>query len=201
VTGNFRRRSETVVHEGHVWHLALAEFEAPDGSTFTRDIVRSPGAVGVLPLVFDAEGNPSVVLVSQYRPPYDRFVVEIPAGMRDVDGEDTAEVARRELVEEAGLDAGQLDLLAEILPSPGMTDAITTLFLATDCRPVPHDRHGPEEEHMTLLHLPLADALAMVERGEIVDAKSVVALLLAERRLQRSDHRVARPPEALPNEA
>jgi ADP-ribose pyrophosphatase len=82
-----------------------------------------------------------------------------------------------------------------------MTDAITTLFLATDCRPVPHDRHGPEEEHMTLLHLPLADALAMVERGEIVDAKSVVALLLAERRLQRSDHRVARPPEALPNEA
>jgi ADP-ribose pyrophosphatase len=201
VTGNFRRRSETVVHEGHVWHLALAEFEAPDGSTFTRDIVRSPGAVGVLPLVFDAEGNPSVVLVSQYRPPYDRFVVEIPAGMRDVDGEDTAEVARRELVEEAGLAAGQLDLLAEILPSPGMTDAITTLFLATDCRPVPHDRHGPEEEHMTLLHLPLADALAMVERGEIVDAKSVVALLLAERRLQRSDHRVARPPEALPNEA
>jgi 8-oxo-dGTP pyrophosphatase MutT (NUDIX family) len=130
---------------------------------FTRDIVRSPGAVGVLPLVFDAEGNPSVVLVTQYRPPYERDVIEIPAGMRDVDGEDTAEVARRELIEEAGLDAGELELLTEIMPSPGMTDSITTLYLATDCRPVPHDRHGPEEEHMEILHLPLAEAIAMVD--------------------------------------
>ena len=199
MTGTFRRRSEAVLHEGYVWNLVLAEFEAPDGSAFTRDIVRSPGAVGVLPLVFDAEGNPSVVLVSQYRPPYERTVIEIPAGMRDVDGEDTEEVARRELVEEAGLAAGQLDLLTEIMPSPGMTDSITTLYLATGCRPVPHDRHGPEEEHMTLLHLPLGDALAMVERGEIADAKSVVALLMTERRLQSADHR---PPVGdPPNEA
>lgn len=199
MTGTFRRRSEAVLHEGYVWNLVLAEFEAPDGSAFTRDIVRSPGAVGVLPLVFDAEGNPSVILVSQYRPPYERTVIEIPAGMRDVDGEDTAEVAHRELVEEAGLAAGQLDLLAEILPSPGMTDSITTLYLATGCRPVPHDRHGPEEEHMTLLHLPFGDALAMVERGEIADAKSVVALLMTERRLQSADHR---PPAGdPPNEA
>ena len=199
MTGTFRRRSEIVLHEGYVWNLAQVEFEAPDGSTFTRDIVRSPGAVGVLPLVFDAEGNPSVALVSQFRPPYECNVLEIPAGMRDVDGEDTADVARRELIEEAGLAAGQLDLLTEIMPSPGMTDSITTLYLATDCRPVPHDRHGPEEEHMTLLHLPLGDALAMVERGEIADAKSVVALLMTERRLQQSDRQA--PAGAPPNEA
>ncbi|HSM64696.1 MAG TPA: NUDIX hydrolase [Ilumatobacteraceae bacterium] len=184
----FHRRSEAVVHVGYAWNVVLAEFEAPDGSGFTRDIVRSPGAVGVLPLVFDAEGNPSVVLVTQYRPPYERDVIEIPAGMRDVDGEDTAEVARRELIEEAGLDAGELDLLTEIMPSPGMTDSITTLYLATDCRPVPHDRHGPEEEHMEILHLPLAEAIAMVDSGEISDAKSVVALLMADRRLRASDH-------------
>jgi 8-oxo-dGTP pyrophosphatase MutT (NUDIX family) len=183
----FRRTGERTVHEGHVWNLVVAEFEAPDGATFARDIVRSPGAVGVLPLVFDAEGNPSVVLVSQYRPPYERVIIEIPAGMRDIDGEDTAEVARRELIEEAGLEAGELDLLTEILPSPGMTDSVTTLYLATECTPVPHDRHGPEEEHMELLHLPLADAVAMVEQGEITDAKSVVSLLLADRRLRRSD--------------
>jgi 8-oxo-dGTP pyrophosphatase MutT (NUDIX family) len=184
----FRRISERTIHEGYVWDLAVVEFEAPDGSTFTRDIVRSPGAVGVLPLVFDAEGNPSVVLVSQYRPPYERTVIEIPAGMRDVDGEDTASVARRELVEEAGLQAGQLDLLTEILPSPGMTDSVTTLYLATECTTVPDDRQGPEEEHMELLHLPLDEAVAMVERGEIADAKSVVALLLTDRRLRTSDH-------------
>ena len=72
-----------------------------------------------------------------------------------------------------------------------MTDSVTTLYLATDCTPVPHDRHGPEEEHMELLHLPLADALAMVERGEIADAKTVVALLLTDRRLRDSDHPTA----------
>lgn len=184
----FRRTGERVVHEGYVWNLATVEFEAPDGTAFTRDIVRSPGAVGVLPVVFDAEGNASVVLVSQYRPPYERDVIEIPAGMRDVDGEDTVEVAHRELAEEAGLAAGRIEHLTDVYPSPGMTDSVTTLYLATDCTPVPHDRHGPEEEHMDVLHVPLTDAVAMVERGEIVDAKSVVALLFAQRRLAAADH-------------
>ncbi len=183
----FRRLGETVVHQGFIWHVVTADFEAPDGSTFTRDIVRSPGAVGVVPLVFDAEGNPSVVLVTQYRPPYEAVVIEIPAGMRDIDGEDTAEVARRELIEEAGLVAGQLDLLGEIYPSPGMTDSITSLYLATDCSPTTTDRQGPEEEHMQILHLPLADALAMIDSGEIRDAKTVTALLMADRRLRRAD--------------
>lgn len=183
----FRRLNETKVHQGYVWHVSTAEYAAPDGSTFHRDIVRSPGAVGVLPLVFDAEGNPSVVLVTQYRPPYEDIVIEIPAGMRDIAGEDTVEVARRELVEEAGLAAGQLDLLGEIYPSPGMTDSVTTLYLATHCSPTETDRQGPEEEHMDVLHLPLAEALAMIDRGEIRDAKTVTALLLADRRLRSAD--------------
>jgi ADP-ribose pyrophosphatase len=184
----FRRLAERTIHRGYVWNLVAAEFESPDGSIFTRDIVRSPGAVGVLPLVFDAEGNPSVVLVSQFRPPFERAVIEMPAGMRDVDGEETADVARRELVEEAGLRAGAMELLTEILPSPGMTDSVTTLYLATGCTPVDHDRQGPEEEHMSLLHLPLHDAVAMAASGEITDAKTVVALLLTERRLRDADH-------------
>ncbi len=184
----FRRLDEHVIHRGYVWDLVRAEFVSPDGSTFARDIVRSPGAVGVLPLVFDAEGNPSVVLVSQYRPPYERAIIEMPAGMRDIEGEDTAEVARRELVEEAGLRADGIELLTEILPSPGMTDSVTTLYLATGCTPVPHDRQGPEEEHMELLHLPLEDAMGMVTSGRITDAKTVVALLLTERRLRDADH-------------
>jgi ADP-ribose pyrophosphatase len=184
----FRRLSESIIHEGYIWNLTVAEFAAPDGSTFRRDIVRSPGAVGVVPLVFDAEGNPSVVLVSQYRPAYERTLIEIPAGMRDIAGEDTADVARRELIEEVGLTAGHLELLTEILPSPGMTDSVTTLYVATECDPVPHDRQGPEEAHMEVLHLPLDEAIAMIDRGEINDAKSVVALLLTERRLRAADH-------------
>ena len=92
------------------------------------------------------------------------------------------------MIEEAGLEAGRLELLTEILPSPGMTDSVTTLYLATDCTPVPHDRQGPEEEHMELLHLPLIEAVSMVEHGEISDAKTVVALLLTDKRLRASDH-------------
>jgi 8-oxo-dGDP phosphatase len=182
----FQRAGEHVVHQGHIWKVVVAEFVDPDDGIFRRDIVRSPGAVGVVPLVFDAEGNPSVVLVEQYRPPYERTVIEIPAGMRDIEGEDTAGVARRELIEEAGLSAGRLELLTEIYPSPGMTDSVTAIYLATECTPVDFDRQGPEEAHMTLLHLPLADAVAMVERGEIVDAKTVVGLLLTDRRLNES---------------
>jgi ADP-ribose pyrophosphatase len=183
----FRHLDDRQVHQGHVWRVVVADFEGPDGTRFQRDIVRSPGAVAVVPLVFDAEGNPSVVLVEQYRPPYARAIVEIPAGMRDVDGEPTAETARRELAEEAGLAAERLDLLIELYPSPGMTDSVTTVYLATGCRPVARRLHGPEEEHSRLLHIPLADAVAMIEQGEIADAKSVAGLLLTERRLRAND--------------
>ncbi|MEP1122518.1 MAG: NUDIX hydrolase [Ilumatobacter sp.] len=183
----FRRVEESSVHQGHVWHVATAEFEAPDGRRFHRDIVRSPGAVGVVPLIFDAEGNPSVVLVSQYRPPYEENVIEIPAGMRDVEGEDTAAVARRELIEEAGLSSDRLELLIEQYPSPGMTDSVVTIYLATECTPVPTDRQGPEEDFMELLHVPLSEALAMIDSGQICDSKTVSGLLLTERRLRLAD--------------
>ena len=72
------------------------------------------------------------------------------------------------------------------MPSPGMTDSICSIFLATDCTPVERALHGPEEEHSELLHVPLVDALAMIERGEISDAKTVTGLLLTERRLRAS---------------
>jgi ADP-ribose pyrophosphatase len=185
--GEFRRTGEAQVHQGHVWRVVVADFEGPDGRPFRRDIVRSPGAVGIVALLFDAEGNPSVVLLRQYRPPYERAILEIPAGMRDVPGEPTDETARRELAEEAGLVAGRLALLTEILPSPGMTDSVTTIYLATECTATTQDLHGPEEEHAELLHVPLGDALEMVDQGEIADAKTVVGLLLAERRLRSSD--------------
>ena len=183
----FRRRSESVVHQGYVWHIARAEFEAPDGSVFTREVVRSPGAVGIVPIVFDAEGNPFVVLVWQYRPPYEQSVIEIPAGMRDIEGESTETVAHRELAEEAGLAAGTMQLLTRIYPSPGMTDSVTTIYLATECTDVDDDRQGPEEQYMEVRRVPLDDAIGMVLSGEIADAKTVTGLLLAERALHAGD--------------
>lgn len=181
----FRHLGDRLVHQGHVWHVAVADFEAPNGDRFVRDIVRSPGAVGVVPLVFDAEGLASVVLVKQYRPPHERDVIEIPAGMRDVAGEDPAETGRRELVEEVGLRAGELAHLIDMMASPGMTDSVCTIYLATECTPTEHDRHGPEEEHMEILHLPLDEALAMIDRGEITDGKTIAGLFAADRRIRR----------------
>ncbi len=180
----FRHLGDELVHEGYVWNLVTADFEAPDGERFRRDIVRSPGAVGVVPLVFDAEGLASVVLVSQYRPALDGPAIEIPAGMRDIDDEPPEQTGRRELVEEAGLQAGEMVHLVDILPSPGITDSVCTVYLATGCTPVDHDRQGPEEQVMQVLHLPLDDALAMIDRGEIRDAKTVAGLFATDRRLR-----------------
>jgi 8-oxo-dGTP pyrophosphatase MutT (NUDIX family) len=180
----FRHLHDSDVHLGYIWKVVVAEFESPTGESFHRDIVRSPGSVGVVPLVFDAEGLASVVLVRQYRPPHERDVIEVPAGMRDIPGEPAAETGRRELIEEAGLAAGEMVHLLDILPSPGMTDSVCSVFLATDCTVVEHDRHGPEEQAMEILHLPLEDALAMIDRGEICDAKTVAGLLATDRRLR-----------------
>jgi 8-oxo-dGTP pyrophosphatase MutT (NUDIX family) len=185
--GSFRRTGERLIHQGHLWKVVVADYESPDGSAFTRDVVRSPGAVGVVPLLFDAEGNPFVVLVRQWRPALEREIWEIPAGMRDVPGEPPEVTGGRELVEEVGYRAGRLALLAEMLPSPGLTDAVTHIYLATDLAPATRELHGPEEEHSTMAQLPFEEAIAMVERGDISDAKSCLGLLLTERRLLRSD--------------
>ena len=185
---SFRHLGDREVHQGYHWRVVVADFEDPDGQSFQRDVVRSLGAVAAVPLLFDAEGNPSVVLVEQWRPTYDRAILEIPAGMRDVPDEPVETTARRELVEEAGLDCARLDLLTELYPSPGMTDSVTTIYLATECTPVARDLHGPEEVHSRLVHLPLSDAVAMVADGRVADAKSVAGLLLTERRLRTGDH-------------
>jgi 8-oxo-dGTP pyrophosphatase MutT (NUDIX family) len=182
-SAQFRPLGEREIHRGRIWHVAVGSFEGPDGTTFERDVVHSPGAVGIVPVLFDPEGTPAVVLVRQYRPALDAELVEIPAGMRDVDGEPPEETARRELGEEVGFAPGRLDLLTVFHNSAGMTDATTHVFLATDLTPVAAEAQGPEEEAMVVLHVPLADALADVVRGRITDAKTVIGLLLTERRL------------------
>lgn len=182
----FRHLGDRDVHQGFVWRVVQADFEAPDGTTFRRDVVRSPGAVGIVPLLLDSNDGPSVVLISQYRPPYERNLIEIPAGMRDVPGEPPDVTGRRELIEEVGLEAGDMEHLVEMLPSPGMTDSTCQIYLATGCVEVERQLHGPEEQHSEVLRVPFAGALAMIDRGEIGDAKTIVGLLATDRYLRRS---------------
>ena len=177
----FRHLGDRLVHRGYIWHVAVSTFESPDGELFERDIIRSPGAVGIVPVLFD-DGVPIVVFVRQYRGPLDRYVLEVPAGMRDVPDEPLELTASRELAEEVGLVAGRLDYLTEFYPSAGMTDSVLHLYLATDLSAVERDVHGPEEVHMEVLQIPLAKAVEMVLAGEILDAKTVIGLLLVDRR-------------------
>lgn len=181
----FRRVAERPLHQAHVWRAAALTIEGPGGEHFEREIVFSPGAVAVVPVLFDAEGTPAVVLVRQYRAALDADLLEIPAGTRDVDGEDPATTASRELIEEAGFAAEQFELLASFHNAAGMTDSLTHVYEATGLSPAPRDLHGPEEQHMEVVHLALADAMAMIDRGEITDAKTLVGLLLVDRKLGR----------------
>ena len=182
----FRHLGDRLVHQGYIWHVVVATFEAPEGELFERDVIRSPGAVGVVPLLFE-DGVPTVVFVRQYRGPLDQYVLEIPAGMRDVPDEPLELTAERELIEEAGFSAGRMEYLTNFFSSAGMTDSVLHIYLATDLSPVAREMHGPEETHMEVLRLPLAEAVEMVARGEINDAKTVIGLLLVDRRLHEGN--------------
>lgn len=177
----FRFLGETVRFRGWRIDLTEARFAAPDGTEFTRDVVRHPGAVAVVAVTEGGE----VLLVRQYRGPVDRELLEIPAGTRDVDGEEPQETARRELLEEVGVHAREIRLLATMLNSPGFCDEETYLFLATGLEPGTPDRDGVEEEHMEVVTVPLADVDALVAGGELVDGQTILGLLLARDALAR----------------
>lgn len=166
------------------WRISVvdATFRAPDGSSFHRDIVRHPGAVAVVAVT----ERHTAVLVRQYRGVLDRAVLEIPAGTRDVDGEPPELTAGRELEEEAGVRAAAIEHLATIANSPGFCDELTEVYLGTGLSSVPPARHGHEEEGIEVVEVALAEVDAMVADGRLVDAQTILGLLLARARLAAS---------------
>jgi 8-oxo-dGTP pyrophosphatase MutT (NUDIX family) len=173
----FRQLDERTVYDGVVIRVAVGTFETPTGSVVERDIVRHPGAVGVVPIDGD-----DVILVRQYRAAADRELLEIPAGKRDVPGEDPELTAIRELAEEIGKHPGKIELVAQFYNSVGFSDEYSYVYLGTDLRDVPSSAHGEEEQHMTIERVPLASVAAMIAAGEILDAKTIVGLTLALQR-------------------
>lgn len=161
------------------WRVSLvsATFAAPDGTTFEREVLRSPGAVAVVPLLDDG----TVLLVRQFRASIAAEMWEIPAGIRDVPGEPPELTAQRELMEEAGYRAGRLELLTGFHNSAGITDSFTYVYCGRALTAVPRQAHGVEEDHMQIATLRLDEAIARVARGEITDAKTVIGLLLVAR--------------------
>ncbi len=175
-SGKFRKLDERTLVQSNLLHVAVGTFEAPDGQRFERDLVHHPGAVVMVPV--DERTN-EVIFVRQYRAPLDRELLEVPAGKRDVKGEPPEVTAARELVEETGLEAGRLQLIGHFFNSPGFSDEESWCFLATDLHTVPDERHGIEEEHMTVERYPLSHVDELVRSGEITDAKTIIGLFLA----------------------
>jgi len=166
----------TVTHEGILTTLRVDDVRTPDGDTVQREIAQRPDAVAMVPLTDEGE----VILVRQYRHAVGRYELEIPAGLLDVEGESERDAAQRELAEEIGVTAGTLRRLIRFSNSSGWSDESTVVYLATDLRDATADGFVAEAEEadMTVLRMPLAEAVDAVRRGEITDAKTVIGLLL-----------------------
>ena len=178
----FRKIGERPQWAGTLVSAGLGTFVDPDGNEFERDVVHHPGAVVVVPVT--PEGD--VILVRQYRAAIDRELLEVPAGKRDVTDEPVLVTAHRELEEEVGMRAASMVQVAEFYNSPGFCDEHSFLFLATDLTPTATSFQGHEEQHMTIERVPLDAVPDLVASGELVDAKSIVGLLLARERLRSS---------------
>lgn len=179
---SFEIESSQVVYDGHLSRVRVDRVHMPDGDVVSREVVEHPDAVAVVAV--DPDGQ--VVLLRQYRHPITSTELEIPAGKLDEPGEGRADAARRELAEEVGLAAKTLIELVTFHNSSGWTDEATTVYLATDVYDVDTpDGFTPraEEADMEVIRLPLTEAVARTQRGEIADAKTVIGLLLAARRL------------------
>ncbi|MDX1396117.1 MAG: NUDIX hydrolase [Gemmatimonadota bacterium] len=173
------------VYSGRVIDVELDRVRFPDGSIGELELIRHPGASAIVALRpgpagtrASGVGQPNVLLIRQYRYAADGFVWEVPAGKLDA-GEQPEACALRELEEETGFRAGRLERLSTIHTTPGFTDEVIHLFLATELE-VGTSSHGATE-FIELHEIPLASAIDMIDRGEISDAKSICALTLAAR--------------------
>lgn len=171
-----RRRHERF--HGHMFDVVTDEVEFPDGQVAARDYLRHVGAVAVVALADDGQ----VVLVRQYRHPVGCPLWELPAGLVDGDGESLAQVAARELAEEADLAASQWEVLADLHTSPGCSDEHIRIFLARGLRET--GRVYPrelEEAGLTVRRFPLDRAVEMVLAAEVTNAAAVAGVLAAAR--------------------
>lgn len=173
-------RSRTERYRGPIFTVYTDEVTMSGGGVAKRDVVVNNNAVAVVAL--DEVGR--VALIHQYRHPLGQRLWELPAGLRDVEGEDPLTGAARELAEEADLVAARWDLLTDLHLSPGFSTESIRLYLARELSAVPGDeRHErlEEEADIELKWVELDEAVAMVMRGEITNAAAVAGLFATAR--------------------
>jgi ADP-ribose pyrophosphatase len=170
--------SSARVYAGRVVNLDLDTVRFPDDSTGQLEMLRHPGAAAVVPFLDPPRGaDPRAVLIRQFRHAADGYIWEVPAGRLDK-GEPPEACAARELEEETGMRARRLERLITIYTTPGFTDEQIHLFLADGLEP--GAEHREADEFMELHTVRWSQVLGMIERGEIVDAKTLVSLLYVQ---------------------
>lgn len=166
-------------YSGRIIDLTIEHLQYPSGTVTFREIVEHPGGAVVL-CVFE---NNDVLLVRQYRHPFGHEVTELPAGKLD-HGEDPLLCAQRELREETGYHAGRWEKLTALYATPGFCNEVLHLFLARDLTPHAGGQALEEgEASLRLIRLPMTEAVAMIDRQEIVDGKTIAGILLGARRI------------------
>jgi 8-oxo-dGTP pyrophosphatase MutT (NUDIX family) len=172
----------TLVYDGGGWIVRLREDRIrrpghPEDAAFPRLVVEHPGAAVVLAV----DEQDRVLCLWQYRHAVGRSLVQLPAGVCDADGEDPADVARRELAEEAGLEAAEWTHLASTYSSPGFTAELSHYYLARGLTEVGRGDFEPEHEEaeMRLAWVPFAEVHAAVAAGRLADAHLGLAVLIA----------------------
>lgn len=175
MTNQFEEKtiSSDIIYQGKVVTLRVDQVALADGSTASREVVVHAGAAAVLAV----NKNREVYFVRQYRKAVEKELLEIPAGKLDP-GETALACAERELAEETGLVAKEMRLLTTVYTSPGFTSEKISIFLATGLKTA-GAAHPDEGELLTVQKIPFNHALQMVQSGEITDAKTCLALLLA----------------------
>jgi ADP-ribose pyrophosphatase len=173
-SSGFETVSSRVLYDGDIITLVKEELRLPDGTLVGREVVRHPGAVGVVAITPEGE----VVLVEQYRQPLRAILREIPAGKLS-EGEAPDACAIRELAEETGYRATGVVLIGEYFTTPGFTNERFHMFLARDLEPGDREPDGEEERSMNVVRVPFDEALADARAGRIEDGKTLVGLLLA----------------------
>lgn len=165
------------IYQGRVVGLRVDTVRLPDGGASQREIVEHKGSVAIVPL--DDQGH--VLLVRQYRKAVEQALLEVPAGGLE-EGEVPEACARRELAEETGHTASRMEHLASFYMTPGFCTEEMHAFLATGL--APGQPRPEQDENIELVPVPLATVGGMIHRGEIRDAKSIVALLMALERVK-----------------
>ena len=165
--------SSEPIYNGRILDVQRWQVTCPNGNPAMREIVVHKGAAAVVPVYEDG----TTLLVRQHRVSVDRVTLEIPAGKLDSVGEDPLDCAVRELEEETGLKAERMTLLTSLLTTPGFCTEKIGIYLAQGLSQ--GDTHPDEDEFLSLVRIPLDDAIAMVMRGEIRDSKTICGLMMA----------------------